>query len=156
MYNKEYFAKLRAKRKELGLCSACGKHPIPCEPCRKRNRERIRKVRSGIPIEERQKTWKTNRDYFLKRKFGIDTRHYAEMLIAQNGLCAICGRPDSGDKRTNNFAVDHCHDSGVVRGLLCASCNKGLGMFNDSVESLSNAIKYLQKHLKKTKPPAYD
>ena len=59
----------------------------------------------------------------------------------QEGLCAICGLPET-DKR---FCVDHNHKTGVVRGLLCANCNKGLGHFFDSIESLEKAKSYLLK-----------
>jgi hypothetical protein len=145
MYNKEYFEQLRTKRKAAGLCLACGKHPYPCEPCRKRNRELIKKKRDGIPLPERQKSWKTNRDYFLKHKFGINEQIYNEMLARQNNGCAICKKTTSGDKRTKHLAVDHCHKTGVVRGLLCAACNKGIGLFKDSQQNLTNAIAYLQK-----------
>jgi nitrate/TMAO reductase-like tetraheme cytochrome c subunit len=132
MYNKAYFANLRAKRKAAGLCLACGKHPYPCEFCRKKNKERMQKIRAGIPLPERQKSWKTQRDYFLKRKFGINEQIYNEMLLKQNNSCAICKKTNSGDKRTKNLAVDHCHKTGIIRGLLCAACNKGLGLFEDS------------------------
>jgi hypothetical protein len=145
MYNSTYFAKLRASRKEKGLCLACGKHPFPCTPCRTKNRERMRSIRAGIPQEEKQKSWKTSRDYFLKHKFGITTKDYDRMLIAQNNCCAICKSTSKGDKRSKNFHVDHCHATGKIRGLLCSACNKGLGLFTDSQDKLKGAIEYLQK-----------
>lgn len=144
--SKEYFKKLREKRKALGVCLACGKHPAPCTPCRTRNRERMRVKRAGMPVEARQKTWKTSRDYFLIYKFGIDTRDYDSMLRKQNGGCAICNSPESGDSRTSNLAVDHCHTTGMVRGLLCAPCNKALGMFRDSPEIIRAAATYVERH----------
>jgi hypothetical protein len=146
MYNSTYFAKLRASRKEKGLCLACGQHPFPCAPCRTKNRERMRKIRAGIPIEEKKASWKTKRDYFLKKKFGIDTRDYGLILKLQNGRCAICNSTEIGNKRTKHFAIDHCHKTNQIRGLLCSPCNKGLGMFQDSVENLKTAIDYLTKY----------
>ena len=145
MPQKEYFAKLRKNRKELGLCLACGKHPSPCEPCRKRNRERMRGIRAGISQEEKQKTWKTKRDYFLTHKFGITTKDYDRMLIEQNNCCAICFSTYTGDKRSKNFHVDHCHATEKVRGLLCSACNKGLGLFSESEQKLKSAIEYVRK-----------
>jgi len=146
MSDKNYFAELRAKRKLLNLCLACGKHPSPCEPCRTRNKERMRAKRAGITLPERQKSWKTSRDYFLKHKFGINEQIYNEMLLKQNNVCAICKKSNSGDKRTKNFAVDHCHKTGIIRGLLCAACNKGIGLLEDSPDNLQAAIEYLSKH----------
>ena len=66
---------------------------------------------------------------------------YDELLKRQDGKCAICGRIPS--KR--HFAIDHNHKTDVVRGLLCHSCNVGLGHFRDSVELLEAAKVYLKK-----------
>lgn len=141
-----YFANLRAKRKALGICLSCGKHPSPCEPCREKNREYMRKKRAGITVEKKKLEWKSNRDYFLKHKFGITEIQYNEMLKNQNNACAICKSKESGDIRTVALAVDHCHKTGVVRGLLCASCNKAIGFLKDSVQNLESAIEYLKKN----------
>ena len=67
---------------------------------------------------------------------------------AQKGLCAICDHPESrldsqGNRR--DLHVDHNHTTGVVRGLLCNSCNRGLGLLNDTIEGLTRAIDYLKK-----------
>lgn len=76
-------------------------------------------------------------------KYGITKEAFNEMLISQNRECAICkcNIDDSSH-------IDHCHSSGNVRGLLCRSCNHGLGNFKDSVNNLSNAIKYLYTNRK--------
>lgn len=147
MYNKEYFAKLRADRKAKGLCQACGKHPFPCEPCRARNRERQRAKRAGLPLPERQKVWRSTRDYHLKHKFGIGEAEYNQMFESQNKCCAICGSPDSKDRRTKHLSIDHCHTTGRIRGLLCNKCNRALGGFEDSIEHLKAAIKYLKRYI---------
>lgn len=65
----------------------------------------------------------------------------AAMLVAQNGLCAICGEDFS--TKAKGYHVDHCHTGGGVRGLLCLQCNAGLGMFKDSPDLLRAAIAYL-------------
>lgn len=77
----------------------------------------------------------------LKRNYGITLEEYEDLLRQQGGRCAICKSADP--VHTTNFAVDHCHDTGVVRGLLCMNCNQGLGKFKDSKEILSRAIEYL-------------
>lgn len=140
-----YFSDLRAKRKALGLCLACGKHPSPCESCRAWNREYMRRKRAGLPQEEKKKLWVSKRHYYLMRKFGISEEQYNKMLEEQNHSCAICKSKDSGDKRTTRLAVDHCHTTKDIRGLLCSACNKAIGLLRDSPDILQSAIKYLQK-----------
>jgi hypothetical protein len=67
------------------------------------------------------------------------------MLQEQDYKCAICGNEDEVEGR--RLAIDHCHDTGHVRGLLCGKCNRGLGLFYDDEELLQNAIKYLKNAL---------
>lgn len=76
-------------------------------------------------------------------RYGITLEQYEEILTAQGGVCAICG----GTKlsRGNFFHVDHDHETGEIRGLLCDRCNHGLGKFGDSVEILQKAIEYLKR-----------
>jgi len=76
----------------------------------------------------------------LRHKFGITIQDYNNMLEAQNGACAICGSIGNGKKA---LAVDHCHTTGKIRGLLCDDCNNGLGRFRDNKQSLLKAIDYL-------------
>jgi len=86
--------------------------------------------------------------YGLKKRFGIGKAEYDEMAKAQNHVCAICGMPETAIVRGSrmNLAVDHCHEGGHVRGLLCGKCNTGLGNFRDSVGLLRKAIAYLNQH----------
>lgn len=83
--------------------------------------------------------------YFLK--YGISGSEYKKMQKEQNNRCWICGETETTkDSRTGKFyklAVDHCHETGNVRGLLCNKCNNGLGCFMDKKELLSKAIDYL-------------
>lgn len=76
----------------------------------------------------------------LKTHYGITKAQYDEMLLAQGGKCAIC----SVDPK-ETLCVDHCHDSGRVRALLCRSCNTGLGCFKDDLSLFGLAIRYLEK-----------
>lgn len=75
------------------------------------------------------------------RKYGLTVADYANLLAAQNGKCAICGRTENG-KRIN-FDVDHDHVTGKIRGLLCNRCNRLLSNAVDSVEILRSAQDYL-------------
>lgn len=85
------------------------------------------------------------RRHSLKKTYGITTERYAEMLAEQQGLCAICRRPESAKRRgrVKPLAVDHCHDSSHVRGLLCGRCNAAIGLLQDDVKVLQQAIEYL-------------
>jgi len=77
----------------------------------------------------------------LIRVFGITLDEYNIMLDKQNDRCAICGENVGG----KSFAVDHDHLSGKVRGLLCGSCNVGIGHFRDDPELLEKAIEYIKR-----------
>lgn len=77
--------------------------------------------------------------------FGISKEDYETMLLNQNGVCAICNEPELS-KRFKFLAVDHCHKTGKIRGLLCSKCNQGLGYFNDNVSNLQSAITYLKNN----------
>ncbi len=78
----------------------------------------------------------------LKGAFGISILEYESILSSQNGVCAIC-KSASPDRFHKNLSVDHCHKTGVVRGLLCTNCNTGLGRFKDDTKLLEAAITYL-------------
>ena len=83
---------------------------------------------------------KVNKNRRLMREFGITLDQYEQLLAEQGGVCAICKSPPPGRRL---MPVDHDHDTGVVRGILCHFCNIGLGMFKDNPKSLSAAIIYL-------------
>lgn len=90
--------------------------------------------------------------YTLKRDYDLSLDEYQELLERQGGCCAICGTPDGAERGNNNgskrLSVDHDHTTGVVRGLLCGSCNQALGQFQDNTEWLWKAIEYLQANRK--------
>jgi hypothetical protein len=86
------------------------------------------------------------RNYRLMKGFGISTTEYDKKLKKQKNGCAICCKPCASGK---NLAVDHCHKSGMIRGLLCSKCNLGLGLFKDDIILLATAKKYLTKHRKR-------
>ena len=75
-------------------------------------------------------------------QYGITTEQYSQMCNEQFFRCAICFGISSQNKR---LSVDHCHETNLVRGLLCDSCNLGLGSFKDDISRLEGAIAYLRE-----------
>lgn len=90
------------------------------------------------------------RNIDLKKSYGITLEQYNILLEAQNGVCAICKKPeiDVCNKKgaVRNLAVDHDHVTGRVRGLLCRGCNQGLGNFKENKQSLQEAFSYLNRY----------
>lgn len=80
--------------------------------------------------------------YKLKAKFGMNINQYNELFKKQNGCCLICKKHQISLSKA--LAVDHCHQSNKIRGLLCSSCNIGIGHLQDNVKVLQAAIDYLQ------------
>lgn len=74
-------------------------------------------------------------------RYGLDIADWHSMFKKQRGCCAICGTHQSKLKQTLN--VDHNHSTGIVRGLLCSNCNRGVGMFQDEADRLRKAAEYL-------------
>ena len=77
--------------------------------------------------------------YMREKAYGVTPQEYAEMLLAQHGICAICGHPE----KVKALSVDHDHLTGRVRGLLCSRCNRALGGFRDDPGILQAALAYL-------------
>jgi hypothetical protein len=108
-----------------------------CKPCYSvKYKEYNSKHRAKDPIWAQERDWRGH----IKRTFGLSFEEYCDMQDKQMGVCAICGEcPDV------HLAVDHCHVTGDVRGLLCRRCNTGIGVFGDSIELLEEAIDYLHR-----------
>ena len=86
----------------------------------------------------------------LKKRFGISLEEFELMYEQQGGVCSICKQPeltlDHRTKKPRYLAVDHCHTTGRIRGLLCTKCNTALGLFCDDVDLLKQAIDYLGRN----------
>lgn len=82
---------------------------------------------------------------YIEKKFGINYEEYDRMMEEQEGVCAICGCPETKEN-AKYLAVDHDHNTGKIRGLLCNNCNRALGLLKDDVLVLQNAINYLNKN----------
>lgn len=116
----EMFCKNKNLRDGLNsICKECGKY-------------NAKKYRLGTDNNARAR---------LKYLYGISMETYQELFKAQGGKCGIC--ETDKDPLGRRFALDHCHETGKIRGLLCFSCNTGIGKLK-SVELLKKAVKYLQ------------
>lgn len=96
-----------------------------------------------------QKAYESMRGRNLKARFGISLDDYKKMLEKQEGKCAICGVTENntiGERKDWSFAVDHDHETGKIRGLLCNNCNRGLGLLKDNIELLRKAASYVEEH----------
>lgn len=87
------------------------------------------------------------KDLYLRRNYHTTLLEYERVLKYQKGRCAICKRLPTDFKTVRAFAVDHCHKTGLVRGLLCMECNRALGKFKDDVDKVVSAAQYV------TNPP---
>lgn len=131
-------------------CSICGtavqvrvredKSSVECRGSRRaRDRERVRtnKPKSKNPPY----TPERGRRKRLAEKYGLTPEEYEVMKQRQNGRCAICGTESE-----ELLHVDHCHETGKVRGLLCRPCNCGIGHLREDVDVMLSAIAYLRGH----------
>lgn len=86
---------------------------------------------------------RSTRKHHLKKQYGLTLEQYDEMVRRQSNLCAICESPQQVGP---NLDVDHHHVNGYVRALLCHNCNVGIGFFDENIERLHVAAKYLEWH----------
>lgn len=145
------------------------------ESAGKARKEARRLYREGLTdIEPKANIWakdhrkKNKEDYLIKekkrrlkegqlrntkevcRRLDTTVDEYYRMLEEQNNHCAICEKEETRKSRTNGkicaLAIDHCHKTGKIRGLLCHCCNTAIGKFKDDIELMKKAISYLEKH----------
>jgi len=121
-----------------GITNKDGYRPH-CKECR--NKYNQEWYSENIDTVKSKYSYEKNKHYKLKKTFGIGYQEYLHMLAAQDNCCGICGTDESGARA---FAVDHCHTTGNIRGLLCGNCNSGIGHLKDDVELLKRAIQYLE------------
>lgn len=123
---KEFHLDTRTGDRLLSWCRSCMSH-------------KAREYRKRYP--EKHKIH--DKEYGLRKKYGITLEDYTIMLTAQNGVCKICGKVNSGGQM---LAVDHDHMTGKIRGLLCSNCNSVLGYSKDDISILTKAINYLKEN----------
>lgn len=101
------------------------------------NKERLREASRNYKARNRDAIWAAD----LRRLYDLSPEDYAQLFERQSGACAVCREKPSAQR----LAVDHDHNSGRVRGLLCRVCNTALGAFCDSPERFDSAAAYLRK-----------
>lgn len=160
---------LEGKLPEYKICTQCNKNKkydnynlrisnnktnlrCECKECSlKYSKKSYSKLSEEQKEEKRQycRNWKNKNPKRYKEKnvlykYKIDFNQFETLLKQQNYSCAICNKQSTKLKRS--LCVDHCHTTNKVRGLLCDSCNNGLGRFKDNINNLKNAIKYLKQY----------
>ena len=127
-YMKEYHAKWYAKHKE----------------------KRLKQIAEYVSDKPKEWIQAKGRKHHLKRQYNITPQEYETKLASQDYKCAICGKDASDNKRGGKLDplhIDHCHKTKQIRGLLCHTCNSGLGHFKDNTEFLLKAVDYLYKRM---------
>ena len=119
-YGKEWYLKNKEKRL------------LQSKIWKQNNPEKVKSYRTPEKVKK----------YQLQNRHGITLEQFNQMLVAQDGKCAIC---HMGFKDNKDTCVDHNHKTGQIRQLLCFNCNVGIGKFDDSVRLLQNAVDYLEK-----------
>lgn len=121
------------------ICADCGVVlPVDEFHANSRNKSKLHSYCKACVKKRHRSQWAYYRDVAAERKFGMEDGEYKRRLDEQGGVCAICRLPC-----TKSLAVDHCHKTGVVRGLLCLGCNTAIGQFHDDPKMLLRAAKYL-------------
>lgn len=106
---------------------------------RARNRERARATRAAWAENNRDKRLEHSKAAAWKYRYGLNRTEYKQFFVDHGSKCAIC----STEK---NLVIDHCHESGRLRGVLCRKCNLAIGHFDDDPKRIESAIKFLEKH----------
>jgi hypothetical protein len=106
--------------------------------------KRIR--RRGYVAADPEKYRKRNEEHHLKRYHAITIERYRQMVEAQGGKCAICQQAPNGKAHCKKLHVDHNHATGAIRDLLCAHCNRAIGLFLESPNLMRQAAAYIERH----------
>ena len=129
---------------ELKVCVECREVFVPnhhtqivcSSECRQIRRSRLV---TCIPQEKKQQQWSKAHQRRRFKSYGITESIFLHMLTQQASGCAICG-----GSLEQKACIDHCHTTGIVRGILCDNCNKALGLFKDNPNVLRKATVYLE------------
>lgn len=127
-YNESYYQRNKVRLQEAGRRNYL------------RRREAI--------LQDRKENWVKYKSSELKSTYGITYTEYLRLLNKQSGVCAICQMPEQALSRTGKrkrLAVDHNHETGNVRGLLCSGCNQAIGLLQDDPSRADSLATYLRE-----------
>ncbi len=147
-------------------CGICGEEKydngskLVCRSCNRRRVANWQKSKPDLANARNRRFREANperaneisRRSKIRKNYGMELEDYEAMLLEQGGVCAICKLPETRrhqDGTPWNMPVDHDHETGAVRGLLCANCNTGIANFRDNPAFLAHAIQYLNAHAAK-------
>lgn len=143
----------------MNLCAAghdidvVGEYVYPnfrgCKACKREKSRAYSATPRGKTMRARraERTRSLDRVRQMVRAYGVDQPTFEAMLDRQGGVCAICGAVEKTRSTVGNvrrISIDHDHETGVVRGLLCSPCNRALGLFRDDLGNIEAARRYLQ------------
>jgi hypothetical protein len=135
--------------KQRKQCQMCNKTKSTTEFFKRgRSKDGFGSYCKPCKLEKNSTSWRKNRnkhldqrkDAHLKKLYGIGIKEFKKMLSEQKGMCAICLTKDNYGKK---LAVDHCHTTGKIRGLLCNRCNRAIGLLDDDKDRVLRMHKYL-------------
>jgi hypothetical protein len=137
-------------------CGVCGGQVTSANPktmyCGDRCKQKAYHRRWPERVRARSARFRAEQPDYARTKwlerYDLTVTQYETMLTQQQGVCAICRHEETARHRSGtvrSLAVDHDHETGEVRGLLCRECNRGLGAFDDNAALLESAARYLRK-----------
>jgi len=124
---------------DFQIRSDTGKPRTECRACRSASNL----SRYHTKPETKQAHHRASRKHYLQKLYGLTVEEYEAMLIERDFRCDICGLPE---KQERSLAVDHCHTTGKVRGLLCLWCNTAIGKLRDDPSLIRRAAEYVERH----------
>lgn len=137
----EFYESPKGALGRQAACKPC--HKIRSNAWRKDHPGRAAAIRKRCDSKHAVKRSQGKQQWRLKKLYQLTETDYQKALDSQGGVCDICKRVPSGQFR---LFVDHCHESGKLRGLLCSRCNSALGQLKDSIKNLLSAVEYLKKY----------
>lgn len=155
------------KQKQLncGICGSLkritiqkdGKEKLVCDKCakersslwQKENKDKVNEKNRKWAKDNYEQKYNNSKNSKLIKEYGITLEEYNKMFEEQNHVCKICGKEETRklDETIWKLSVDHCHETGKIRGLLCSKCNVGLSKFEENEQLFLNAISYLKGEL---------